>query len=80
MIDEQSAALGKVLGVKVIISGSLLKLQDAIDINARVISVENGAIIAAENIRSSAKSDLHALGRRVDRPHSPQFSVDRLRG
>jgi TolB-like protein len=62
MIDEQSAAaLGKVLGVKAIISGSLLKLQDAVEINARVISVENGAIIAAENIRSSAKSDLHAL-------------------
>lgn len=62
VIDEQSAAaLGKVLGVKAIISGSLLKLEDAIDINARVISVESGSIIAAENIRSSAKSDLHAL-------------------
>lgn len=62
MIDEQgAAALGKVLGVKAIISGSLLKLQDAIDINARVINVENGSIIAAENIRSSGKSDLHAL-------------------
>jgi TolB-like protein len=62
MIDEQSAAaLGKVLGVKAIISGSLLKLQDAVDINARVISVESGSIIAAENIRSSGKSDLHAL-------------------
>lgn len=62
MLDEQSAAtLGKVLGVKAIISGSLLKLQDAIDINARVISVESGSIIAAENIRSSGKSDLYAL-------------------
>jgi len=62
VIDEQSAAaLGKVLGVKAIISGSLLKLEDAIDINARVISVESGSIIAAENVRSSGKSDLHEL-------------------
>lgn len=62
MVDEQSVAvLGKVLGVKAIISGSLLKLQDVVEINARVVGVENGAVIVAENIRGSAKSDLHAL-------------------
>ena len=62
VIDETSAAaLGKILGVKVIITGSVLKMRDTIEINSRVISVESGSIIAAENIRSGSSSDLHAL-------------------
>lgn len=61
-IDESSATeLGKILGVKVIISGSVLNLRGSVEINSRVISVESGSIIAAENIRSSADSDLHNL-------------------
>lgn len=62
LIDEDSATkLGKLLGVKVIISGSVLKMQDSIEINSRVISVESGSIIAADNIRGSASNDLHLL-------------------
>lgn len=62
LIDEDSATkLGKLLGVKVIISGSVLKIHDSIEINSRVISVESGSIIAADNIRGSANSDLHLL-------------------
>lgn len=62
LIDENSATeLGKILGVKVIITGSVLKLQSTIEINARVISVESGSIIAAENIRGHASSDLQTL-------------------
>ncbi len=62
MIDETGAAtLGKILGVKVIISGSIVKLRDSIEINSRVINVENGSIIAAESSRGSANTELHAL-------------------
>lgn len=62
LIDEDSATkLGKLLGVKVIISGSVLKIRDSIEINSRVISVESGSIIAADNIRDSANNDLHLL-------------------
>ncbi len=62
LIDETSAAtLGKILGVKVIISGSIVKLNDSIEINSRVINVENGSIIAAESSRGKANTDLHAL-------------------
>ncbi len=62
LIDENSASeLGKILGVKVIISGSLVKIKNSIEINARVISVESGSIIAAEYIRSNTSSDLQAL-------------------
>ncbi|WP_457576910.1 FlgO family outer membrane protein [Desulfomarina sp.] len=62
LIDENSASeLGKILGVKVIITGSVLKLKNSIEINSRVISVESGSIIAAENIRGSASDDLQSL-------------------
>jgi TolB-like protein len=62
LIDENSASeLGKILGVKVIITGSVLKLRNTIEINSRVISVESGSIIAAENIRGSSSDDLQSL-------------------
>ncbi|MBU1566482.1 MAG: DUF1566 domain-containing protein [Proteobacteria bacterium] len=62
MIDETSAAtLGKILGVKVIISGSVVKLRDLIEINSRVINVENGSIIAAESSRGNVKTEFHSL-------------------
>jgi TolB-like protein len=61
-IDENSAGkLGKILGVKVIIAGSVLKNKGVIAMNSRVISVENGSIIASEDIRGGADGDLHAL-------------------
>ncbi len=66
IIDDSSASeLGKILGVRVIISGSVLKIDNTIEINARVISVESGSIIAAENIRGTTNSDLHRLVNRL---------------
>lgn len=61
-IDNDSATkLGMLLGVNTIITGSVLRLQNSVDIHSRVISVERGTIIAAENIRGDAGSDLHGL-------------------
>jgi len=61
-IDEKGAAtLGKILGVKIVISGSLDKQGDTMEIHSRVISVENGSIIAADSIRSESRKDLHPL-------------------
>lgn len=61
IIDDSSASeLGKILGVKVIITGSVLKIGSSIEINSRVISVESGSIIAAESTRSGSDSDLYS--------------------
>ena len=58
LIDENSSAqLGKILGVRTIISGSVLQLKDAIEVNARIINVSTGSIVAAENLRSENTSD-----------------------
>ena len=61
VIDKSSASqIGKVLGVKAIITGSVLKFKQTIEINSRVINVESCSIIAAESIRSSSNSDLRS--------------------
>ncbi len=61
-LDANSASqIGKLLGVKTIISGSVIRLQDILEVNARIIDVESGSIIAAENVRSSAATQLHDL-------------------
>lgn len=62
VVDAESATqIGKLLGVKVIISGSVMKLKDVTEINARIIDVESASIIAAENVRSSATGRLQDL-------------------
>ena len=62
VIDASSATqLGKLLGVKVIISGSVMKLRNTIEINARIIDVESASIIAAESVKSSATNRLQDL-------------------
>jgi TolB-like protein len=62
MIDESSATqIGKLLGVKVIISGSVMKVRDVLEVNARIIDVENASIIAAESVKSSTASRLQDL-------------------
>lgn len=44
VVDENSATqLGKLLGVKVIISGSVIKFQNVMEVNARIIDVESAA-------------------------------------
>jgi TolB-like protein len=66
LIDESSASrLGKILGVKIIITGSILHLTDNIEVNSRIINVENGSIIAAESIRSGSEAELQAQIKRL---------------
>ncbi|MCP4366749.1 MAG: hypothetical protein GY797_01345, partial [Deltaproteobacteria bacterium] len=62
VIDETTATkIGKLLGVKIIISGSVLKLQNILEINARIIDVQTASIIAAENVKSKASVRLQDL-------------------
>src|SRR5512137_100661 len=61
-IDPSSAAqLGKILGVKTIVSGTLTSLEGFIEINARLINVDTASIVAAEKVRASSASRLNDL-------------------
>lgn len=62
VVDESSATkIGKLLGVGVIISGSVLKLENILEVNARIIDVESASIIAAENVKSASSASLQQL-------------------
>ncbi|MFH1992106.1 MAG: FlgO family outer membrane protein [Pseudomonadota bacterium] len=62
VVDENSASqLGKLLGVKVIISGSVMRFQNIMEVNARIIDVESGSIITAENVKSTTAIKLEDL-------------------
>lgn len=55
LVDEGSASkLGKVLGAKVVITGTVLEFQNVLEVNARILEVESSSIIAAENVKSTS--------------------------
>jgi len=62
VVDATSATqIGKLLGVKVIITGSVMKFKEVTEINARIIDVESASIIAAENLKSAATAKLQDM-------------------
>jgi len=62
IIDESSASkLGRVLGAKIVITGSIMKFQNVMEVNARIIEVESSSIIAAENVKSTSAVKLEDL-------------------
>lgn len=62
VVDATSATqIGKLLGVKVIITGSVMKFKEVTEINARIIDVESASIIAAENLKSAASAKLQDM-------------------
>ncbi len=61
-VDEQSASkLGQILGAKTLITGSVVKFQDVIEVNCRIIDVESTSIMAAETIQSTSAIRLEEL-------------------
>jgi TolB-like protein len=62
VVDDKSISeLGQILGVKIIISGAVLHFQNIIEVNARIIDVSNGSIIAAESVKSASAAGLEEL-------------------
>lgn len=59
--NELLAQLGKVLGVKTIVSGTILKLGRTQEINARLINVDTGSIVTAEKAQASSSAKLDEL-------------------
>jgi len=59
IIDKESVAqLGKLLGVKAVVTGTVLTLGGVIEVNARLISIETGSIIAAQKIKADSPAKL----------------------
>lgn len=62
LVDESSASrLGKVLGARIVITGSVMRFQNIMEVNARIIEVESSSIIAAESVKSASAVKLEDL-------------------
>lgn len=62
VVDAKSASkIGKVLGARIVISGSVIKLSKFTEVNARLIDVETGSILAAESVKSDVTVRLAEL-------------------
>lgn len=59
--SDSVAKLGKVLGAKIVVTGSVMKFRQLMEVNARLINVENGSIIAAEKVKSESAAKLEDL-------------------
>src|SRR5512137_2610605 len=61
-IDPSSAAqLGKILGVKTIVSGTVTSVEGYTEINARLINVDTASIVAAEKVSAKSAGKLRDL-------------------
>lgn len=76
-IDPNSAAqLGKILGVKIIVSGTVTSLEGYTEINARLINVDSASIIAAEKVRASSAEKLRDLVSRITNKIALAFPME----
>jgi TolB-like protein len=76
-IDPNSAAqLGKVLGVKIIVSGTVTTLGGSTEINARLISVDTASIVAAEKVRAGSAERLRDLVTRITEKIALAFPLE----
>lgn len=62
VVDSATASeVGKVIGVQMLITGTIVNLSGNVSINARIINVENAEIIAAEDAIGDTKGNLMGL-------------------
>lgn len=66
IVDQETASeIGKLLGVKVIISGSVAKIGNLVEVNARIVDVASASIVTAESVSSSDITTLRELVREM---------------
>lgn len=59
--QDTATEIGKLLGVKVIISGSVAKIGQMVEVNARIVDVASASIITAESVSSTQVTSLRGL-------------------
>lgn len=66
LIDPDSATrLGKILGVRTVVAGTIQHYENTYELNVRLINVETGAIITADRIMAGSASSLRELVNRL---------------
>ena len=76
-IDPNSAAqLGKILGVRIIVSGTVTSLEGYTEINARLINVDSASIVAAEKVRAGSTEKLRDLVLKITEKIAVAFPME----
>lgn len=76
-IDTNSAAqLGKILGVKTIVAGTVTSLEGTNEINARLINVDTASIVSAERIRAGSAQQLRDLVSKISEKIAAAFPLE----
>lgn len=77
IVDQETASeIGRLLGVKVIISGSVVKIQEVVEVNARIVDVASASIITAESVSSDDVSSLRGLVSEMARKIIKNFPLE----
>lgn len=77
IVDQETASeIGKLLGVKVIISGSVVKLKNVIEVNARIVDVSSASIITAESVSCTDVTSLRDFVTEMARKIMKNFPLE----
>lgn len=77
LLDPASASrLGKLLGVKTVVTGTVQSYERTYELNVRLINVETGAIITADRVRAGSTTSLNDLVAKVSARIIRHFPLD----
>jgi TolB-like protein len=77
LIDANTAAqLGKILGVKTIVAGTVTSLEGTNEINARLINVDTASIVSAEKVRAGSTQQLRDLVSKITEKIASAFPLE----
>ena len=77
LLDPASASrLGKLLGVKTVVTGTVQSYERTYELNVRLINVETGAIITADHVRAGSTTSLNDLVARMSARIIRHFPLD----
>lgn len=77
LLDPASASrIGKILGVKTVVTGTVQSYERTYELNVRLINVETGAIITADRVRAGSTTSLNDLVSKVSARIIQHFPLD----
>lgn len=77
LLDPATASrLGKILGVKTVVTGTVQNYDRVYELNVRLINVETGSIITADHVRAGSTTSLNDLVSRVSSRIIRHFPLD----
>lgn len=77
LLDPSSASrLGKLLGVKTVVTGTVQSYERTYELNVRLINVETGAIITADRVRAGSTTSLNDLVAKISARIIRHFPLD----